>query len=84
MTAREDELERKLAEALGRIAALEAQLDPPRVRVEAEREPDRPFSPSVYRALNSLTVPEEVTRAMRDKIGDDVVRDIVADRLRGR
>jgi hypothetical protein len=72
----------KQIEALS--ARIEALTNPPRVRVEAAPRYENPFPDSTYRLMDQFSVPKHITDEMAKKIGDDVVRDVVADARRGR
>jgi hypothetical protein len=65
-------------------AELAALKNPPRVRVEAGPRYENPFPDSTYRLMDQFAVPKHITDAMAEKIGDDVVADIVKDARRGR
>jgi hypothetical protein len=81
-----------LLDAFGKLQAehaevvkkLDALTNPPRVRVEAGPRYEGAFPDSTYRLMDQFSVPKHITDAMAEKIGDDVVRDVVADARRGR
>jgi hypothetical protein len=88
MTKEETELVAELRKSITSLAeevkVLKARIDPPRVRITEERRYEGAFPDSTYRLMDQMSVPREITDKMREVVGDDVVRDVVADRLRRR
>ena len=79
-----DEKDVKIAELEKRLAAIEAKLNPPPRLVEPEgvKVGMEGFSASTYAAIDRMSVPRHITRAMAEQVGTDLVRQIVKDGTR--
>ncbi len=77
------ELKAENAALRERVAALEAQFQPQKPRVDVARL-DPPFPKSTYDAIDRMTVPKEITDQMERNVGTAGVRELVEDKRRRR
>ena len=73
----ENEKDQKIAELEARIKVLERRADPPPRPPEPARLEG--FSPSTYRLLDQMSVPQHILREMQAAVPDEVVREIAKD-----
>jgi len=73
----ENEDKAKIAELEARLKVLERRANPPPRPAEPARLEG--FSPSTLRALDSLSVPQEILRQMQQAVPDELVRQIAKD-----
>lgn len=73
----ENEKDQKIAELEARLKVLERRVDPPPRPPEPARLEGH--SPSTYRLIDQMSVPQHILRDMQAAVPDEVVRQIAKD-----